>query len=44
MADSGRTHSPLWLRLLGGAVLGLMGAGLAYAVVIALLRFPQIGV
>lgn len=36
--------SPLWLRLLGAAVLALMGAGLGYAVVIGLLRFPSIGV
>jgi len=44
MADSGRAPSPLWLRLLGGAVLGLMAAGLAYAAAIAVLRFSQIGV
>jgi hypothetical protein len=44
MADSGHAPSSLWLRLLGGAVIALMGAGLAYAVVIAVLRFPQIGV
>ena len=44
MPGSGRAPLPLWLRLLGGAVLALMGAGLAYAVVIAVLRFPQIGV
>jgi hypothetical protein len=44
MADAQHGPSPLWLRLLAGAVLCLMGAGLAYAVVIALLRFPEIGV
>jgi hypothetical protein len=44
MPGSNPTPSPLWLRLLGGAVLALMGAGLTYAVVIAVLRFPQIGV
>jgi len=36
--------SPVWLRLLGGAVLGLMAAGLVYAVAIAVLRFSEIGV
>lgn len=36
--------SPLWLRLLGGGVLALMGAGLAYAVAIGVLRFSEIGV
>ena len=44
MPSSGRVPSPLWLRLVGGAVLGLMGAGLAYAVAIAVLRFSEIGV
>jgi len=29
---------------MGGAVLGLMGTGLAYAVAIAVLRFSEIGV
>lgn len=44
MPESRSATSPLWLRLLGGAVLGLMGAGLVYAVVIGVLRFPDIGV
>lgn len=44
MPESHPASSPLWLRLLGGAVLGLMGAGLVYAVAIAVLRFPAIGV
>jgi hypothetical protein len=37
-------RSPVWLRLLGGAVLALMGAGLVYAVAIGVLRFSEIGV
>lgn len=44
MAEPRHRPSPLWLRLLGGAVLALMAAGLVYAVVIGVLRFPQIGV
>ena len=44
MPGSERAPSPFWLRLVGGAVLGLMGAGLAYAVAIAVLRFSEIGV
>jgi hypothetical protein len=44
MADSRNTSPPLWLRLLGIAVLGLMGAGLVYAVTIGVLRFADIGV
>jgi ABC-type uncharacterized transport system permease subunit len=44
MADTRHPPSPFWLRLLAGAVIGAMAAGLAYAVVIAVLRFPDIGV
>ncbi len=44
MPDPRHTPSPLWLRLLAGTVLCSMGAGLAYAVVTAVLRFPDIGV
>jgi hypothetical protein len=44
MPDTRHTPSPLWLRVLGGAVLGLMGAGLLYALAIAVLNFPEIGV
>lgn len=36
--------SPLWLRLLGGVVLALMGAGLLYAVAIGLQNAGRIGV
>jgi hypothetical protein len=39
-----RGLSPLWLRLLGGTVLGLMAAGVVYAVAIGVLRFSEIGV
>lgn len=44
MSEIRHAPSPLWLRLLGGAVLALMGAGLVYAVTIGVLRFPAIGV
>lgn len=44
MAEMRHAPSPLWLRLLGGAVLGLMGAGLVYAMTIGWLRFSAIGV
>ena len=44
MAETRHDPSPLWLRLLGGVVLALMGAGLLYAVTIGVLRFPSIGV
>ena len=39
-----RSPSPLWLRVLGAAVLALMGAGFVYAASIAVTRFSQIGV
>jgi len=44
MPDARPVPAPLWLRLLGGAVLAVMAAGMAYAVAIGLLRFPEIGV
>jgi hypothetical protein len=44
MPETERPPSPLWLRMLGGAVLALMGAGLVYAVAIGVLRFSEIGV
>lgn len=44
MAEIRRANSPLWLRVLGGAVIALMGGGLVYAVTIGLLRFSAIGV
>jgi len=44
MVDTRHPPSPLWLRLLAGALIGTMGAGLAYAVAIAVLRFSDIGV
>jgi hypothetical protein len=44
MPDTTTAPTPAWLRALGVAVLGVMAAGLAYAVAIALLRFSQIGV
>lgn len=44
MPDDRHPDSPLWLRLLGGLVLSLMGAGLLYALVIGVQRFPEIGV
>jgi hypothetical protein len=44
MDDTRHPVSPLWLRLLGGAVLALMASGLVYAVGFALMRFSKIGV
>lgn len=44
MTDRSQARSPLWLRLLGGAVLLLMGVAMLYAIAIAVIRFPQIGV
>jgi len=44
MTDLRSVPAPLWLRLLGGTVLGLMGACLLYAVAVAVTRFSQIGV
>jgi len=44
MPDRERAPGPAWLRLLGAAVIALMGAGMTYSIVIALMRFPAIGV
>jgi hypothetical protein len=41
---SERIPAPVWLRVLGGAVLLLLLAGTLYAVVVGVLRFGAIGV
>lgn len=43
-AGGGERAAPLWLRLLGAAAIALMGAGLVYALAIALANFDRIGV
>lgn len=42
--ESGARSAPIWLRVLGAAVLALMGAALVYAVAIGLANADRIGV
>jgi len=41
---SSTTRAPVWLRVLGGAVIALMIGALGYAVAIGIANFSRIGV